>query len=915
MKRICRELQERLALEGASALREDAAAQRHLEECDACFSALEGLTRLDEALAQVSAADAPDAVVTQLLERVAVEPAVEAETPSAPPKRRWVSTRRSALWMLASAASVVIVLSLMDRGAFRERPDIAGLAPSPDGWAWERPDEEGDRVRLSDAEQGKRELSKEQEERMRAQGYIAPGYIETATVDTAKPASPPGANEPVLRATLGDKRDAGEKAKLYEAEKEARLQTGTRSVDAVGHDRAEPEGVVGGVAGGVVGGTTGRETVNRTDGDTSADRAYAYDVVVAARFVTTDGRRGPGTIAAPKLLRRVEPVYPEAAAAARVQGDVVLELEVGTTGTVDKVRVVKGGHPLFSPAAIAAVKQWQYEPAVFDGVPARMMVTVTLHFGPPSTPTPKPASSLDPSASPARAFLKERAALDGLTFQDPAGYWQNTYLPGDARLRALQARLAAWDATALALPPHDVAAPPAQPFDAPRNAALAVYVHADRRSLEGPERLLVQVGLQGAARAGGARPAMNVGIVLDLRGELAADAAAAMRALAVAFSEARQTGDRFHLIVAGRPGGIVVGPDAFKHGPVTVALDRLLSGDAASAGFDLPAAVTAALHSVCSGDEAEAPFGTSSVVIVTGQPLGDAKDALLDFAHQGAVAGIAVSAVGVGPAAVPSELEALAFAGQGRRRVLDARASAARLVDEELYAASNAVARAVRLRIRLAPGVRLVEVIGSQHLDAQQAERVREAERHLDLELARHLGIEADRDDDEDGIQIVIPAFQAGDAHAILLDVVAPGPGAVADVSVRYKDVAFLRNGVARASLSLSAGQSAAGPLERNVLKNLLALRLSNALEKAGQAAGAGDASGAAAHVQNVRSLLAALRAEIPGLAADADLARDVAMLETYARLLAHPALSAHRALVADSLRYAGRLKLIRRPV
>ena len=914
MKRICRELQERLALEGAPALRDDAAAQRHLEECDACFAALEGLARLDEALAQVSAVDAPDAVVSALMERVAAEPAAEAEKPSAPPKRRWVPTRRSALWMLTYAASVVIVLALMDRGALRERPDIAGLAPSQGDAASDRFGEEGDRVRSRDAEQGKRQLSKEQEERFRVSGYVE----RTLETDTVYPAAPPRANEPVMTATLGDKRDAGEKAKLYEAEKEARVQTRTRSVDAVGHDRAEPQSVVGGVTGGVVGGVAEGETVAfvargsfRRQGDGAS---YLSSDVAGTTSLGVD------MLATPRLLRRVEPIYPEAAAKASIQGDVVLEVEVGTTGTVDKVRVVSG-YALLAPAAIAAVQQWQYEPAVFDGLPARTMATVTLHVGPtapstaPSTPTPKPASSLDPSTSPARVFLKERAAMDGLLFQEPAGYWQNTYLPGDARLRALQARLAAWDNAALALPPHDVAAPPAQPFDAPRNAALAVYVHADRRSLEGPERLLVQVGLQGAARAGGARPAMNVGIVLDLRGELTADAAAAMRALAVAFSEARQTGDRFHLIVAGRPGGIVVGPDAFKHGPVTVALDRLLNGDSARAGFDLPAAVTAALHSVCSGDDAEAPFGTSSVVIVTGQPLGEANDALLDFAHQGAVAGIAVSTVGVGPAAVPSELEALAFAGQGRRRVLDTRASAARLVDEELYAASNAVARAVRLRIRLAPGVRLVEVIGSQRLDAQQAERVREAERHLDLELARHLGIEADRDDDEDGIQIVIPAFQAGDAHAILLDVVAPGPGAVADVSVRYKDVAFLRNGVARASLSLSAGQSAAGPLERNVLKNLLAHRLSAALEKAGQAAGAGDASGAAAQVQDIRGLLAALRVEVPGLAADADLARDVAMLETYTRLLANPALSAHRALVADSLRYAGRLKLIRRPV
>ena len=48
MKPICRELQERLAGEGAQALRADAAAQRHLEECTQCFRVLEELTRLAE---------------------------------------------------------------------------------------------------------------------------------------------------------------------------------------------------------------------------------------------------------------------------------------------------------------------------------------------------------------------------------------------------------------------------------------------------------------------------------------------------------------------------------------------------------------------------------------------------------------------------------------------------------------------------------------------------------------------------------------------------------------------------------------------------------------------------------------------------------------------------------------------------
>jgi hypothetical protein len=38
-------------------------------------------------------------------------------------------------------------------------------------------------------------------------------------------------------------------------------------------------------------------------------------------------------------------------------------------------------------------------------------------------------------------------------------------------------------------------------------------------------------------------------------------------------------------------------------------------------------------------------------------------------------------------------------------------------------------------------------------------------------------------------MQIVIPSFFTGDSHVILLDVVVAGPGPVADVTLRYKDL------------------------------------------------------------------------------------------------------------------------------
>src|SRR5262249_61166163 len=111
----------------------------------------------------------------------------------------------------------------------------------------------------------------------------------------------------------------------------------------------------------------------------------------------------------------------------------------------------------------------------------------------------------------------------------------------------------------------------------------------------------------------------------------------------------------------------------------------------------------------------------------------------------------------------------------------------------------------------------------------------------LGVRLAGALGVAADRGADEDGIQIVIPAFHAGDAHAILLDTVAAGPGPIADVGVRYKDLVLLRNNVARAALTLPASAPAPGPLERNVSKNLLAQELAQTLTAAAAALDRGD--------------------------------------------------------------------------
>lgn len=127
-------------------------------------------------------------------------------------------------------------------------------------------------------------------------------------------------------------------------------------------------GVEGGVAGGVEGGVPGG-VVGGVVGGLPTDVAPPPTKVV----------RIGGQLVAPKLVRRVNPVFPELAVQSRVSGMVILEAEVDTRGYVRTVKVLRG-HPLFDDAALEAVKQWRYQPLLLNGEPTGFILTVTVAF-------------------------------------------------------------------------------------------------------------------------------------------------------------------------------------------------------------------------------------------------------------------------------------------------------------------------------------------------------------------------------------------------------------------------------------------------------------------------------------------------------------------------------------------------------
>ncbi len=82
---------------------------------------------------------------------------------------------------------------------------------------------------------------------------------------------------------------------------------------------------------------------------------------------------------ASSLIKRVEPVYPELALKARVQGRIVLVINVDEEGNVTEAKV-QSGHPILNDAAVTAVKQWKYRPTLLNGKPVPVIATVTVVF-------------------------------------------------------------------------------------------------------------------------------------------------------------------------------------------------------------------------------------------------------------------------------------------------------------------------------------------------------------------------------------------------------------------------------------------------------------------------------------------------------------------------------------------------------
>lgn len=84
----------------------------------------------------------------------------------------------------------------------------------------------------------------------------------------------------------------------------------------------------------------------------------------------------------PRPIFQSAPVFPPQLAGKKVEGLVTVLFVVDATGKVSNPRVEKSSHPAFERPAVAAVKQWKFEPAVRGGKRVACKVRAPIRFYP-----------------------------------------------------------------------------------------------------------------------------------------------------------------------------------------------------------------------------------------------------------------------------------------------------------------------------------------------------------------------------------------------------------------------------------------------------------------------------------------------------------------------------------------------------
>jgi len=94
---------------------------------------------------------------------------------------------------------------------------------------------------------------------------------------------------------------------------------------------------------------------------------------------STPAAQTGGQLKSAQVISRVDPEYPKLARQAGASGVVELEATISVDGKVKNPRIVSG-NTMLQRAAIDAVLQWRYKPAMLNGRPVESPVSIRLNF-------------------------------------------------------------------------------------------------------------------------------------------------------------------------------------------------------------------------------------------------------------------------------------------------------------------------------------------------------------------------------------------------------------------------------------------------------------------------------------------------------------------------------------------------------
>jgi periplasmic protein TonB len=140
-----------------------------------------------------------------------------------------------------------------------------------------------------------------------------------------------------------------------------------------------PDMNAGGVAGGVPGGVAGGSMGGVIGGVIGGINTAVPMVLLAPKEKPRAPIRVGGRVKEPRLISRVDPVYPPLARQTHVQGTVLIEAVLDEQGNVVEAKVASGP-PLLIQAALDAVRKWKYEPTYLNDQPVAVQLNVTVMF-------------------------------------------------------------------------------------------------------------------------------------------------------------------------------------------------------------------------------------------------------------------------------------------------------------------------------------------------------------------------------------------------------------------------------------------------------------------------------------------------------------------------------------------------------